>query len=890
MNPTEAVQENEERYRLLIEHSRDLICEIGREGNDRGRFLYLSPNYPLVVGYKPEELLRTNAFDLVHPDDLPAIEEKFALDAPYATFRHRHKNGSWRWVEVSGKVFKTPFGEERSVVILRDITERKQAEELLRESQASLAMAQHIMRVGSWELELDDLDDINKNPLRWSDEVFRIFGHAPGGIEVSNENFFRAVHPDDRALVAEAISSALKNRTLYSIDHRIVLPNGTERVVHEESKTVFDEQTGRPLRMLGVVQDITERNHVEVALRESQARWRTLVENVPDIIMTLDREGTILFINRVLEGFTRGQVLGANALDFLPEDQRANSIQRLEHLFETGQHIYCQMPGPGANREPAWYSCRIGPVRDGDKIVAVLLIATDITEQKIAEESLRESEARFRQIAENIEEVFWMVDFPAKSRMIYVSPAYEKIWGCTCKSLYENPESFLNAVHPDDRERVASACARQAEEKYDEIYRLLRPDGTTRWIRDRAFPIHNEAGEIYRIVGLAEDITERKQIELQFFQSQKMEAFGKLAGGVAHDFNNLLTVIGGYNEIVLSAFGPNDPRRDFVEEIAKAAERASSLTRQLLAFSRQQVMQPKIINLNEVLGNVEKMLRRLIGEDIALITQPASDLECVKADPGQLENVLMNLAVNARDAMPGGGTLTISTQNTGLLLDAAGVSMGRHVMLSVADTGVGMPDHIKAQIFEPFFTTKPIGHGTGLGLATCYGIVKQSGGFINVESKIGKGTTFKIHLPCVNGTIEENSSIPGRAGMPKGNETLLFVEDEPNVRRLAVSVLQRLGYRVLEASDGEEACRIMESQPVPHLDLVITDVVMPQMGGRELVLSLRKTFPDVKVLFTSGYPNHAFDDAGLLDDKSVFMAKPFAPKRLALQVRELLDK
>jgi two-component system, cell cycle sensor histidine kinase and response regulator CckA len=302
------------------------------------------------------------------------------------------------------------------------------------------------------------------------------------------------------------------------------------------------------------------------------------------------------------------------------------------------------------------------------------------------------------------------------------------------------------------------------------------------------------------------------------------------------------------------------------------------------------VLQPKVISVNKVLENLQKMLRRLIGEDIQLSAEPADDVACVRADPGQLENVLMNLVVNARDAMPGGGTLTIKTENVSIPPGDPDITAGDYVMMSVADTGVGIPEHVIGQIFEPFFTTKPAGHGTGLGLATCYGIVKQSEGFISVESRINEGSTFKIYLPVVHGDQEAEAAETPMAAMPKGNETIMVVEDEPNVRKLTVAALERLGYSIVEADNGEEAFKIVQAHPSLRLDMVITDVVMPQMGGRDLAQWIRLMYPGIKVMFTSGYPNHAFDDYGLLDEKSTFLAKPFAPKMLAVKVRELLDK
>jgi CheY-like chemotaxis protein len=311
----------------------------------------------------------------------------------------------------------------------------------------------------------------------------------------------------------------------------------------------------------------------------------------------------------------------------------------------------------------------------------------------------------------------------------------------------------------------------------------------------------------------------------------------------------------------------------------------------LLAFSRQQVLQPRVINLNKVLDSVEKMLRRLIGEDITLVAHRTEELAYVKADPGQLENVLMNLAVNARDAMPSGGVLTIRTGNTTVPEGDPAVPAGNYVELSVTDTGMGMSEAVKAQIFEPFFTTKEVGRGTGLGLATCYGIVKQSGGFITVDSEVHKGSTFYIYLPAMEGGESAEKGTPDAGALPHGSETVLVVEDESNVRGLTVHALLRLGYIVEQAANGEEAFQLLRtSAALGRLDLLITDVVMPQMGGKDLALWIRTSHPETKILFISGYPNHAFDDSTLLDENTAFMAKPYTAKALALKVRELLDR
>jgi two-component system cell cycle sensor histidine kinase/response regulator CckA len=384
---------------------------------------------------------------------------------------------------------------------------------------------------------------------------------------------------------------------------------------------------------------------------------------------------------------------------------------------------------------------------------------------------------------------------------------------------------------------------------------------------------------------------EHKRVEAQLLQSQKMEVVGRLAGGVAHDFNNLLTVILGYSELAEEMLNQDDVALAYLRNVGQAAERAAGLTRQLLAFARQQVIEPKVIHINDLILNLDKLLRRLIGEDIELVTLPAPNLGQVKVDPGQIEQVLVNLAVNARDAMPEGGKLTIETAPA--ILDEeyarqhAEVAPGEYIMLAVSDTGIGMDETIQAHVFEPFFTTKEPGKGTGLGLATCYGIIKQSNGYIWLYSEPGRGTTFKIYLPRVEDTVVSPQR-DTRSTTPYGTETILFVEDEPMVRDISVQALRMQGYTVLEAVNGHEALRVAEEYE-GDIHLLVTDVVMPQMGGTELAKRLPATYPDIKILFTSGYTDKAIVHHNVLAPGIAFLQKPFTPGTLTSKVREALD-
>lgn len=391
---------------------------------------------------------------------------------------------------------------------------------------------------------------------------------------------------------------------------------------------------------------------------------------------------------------------------------------------------------------------------------------------------------------------------------------------------------------------------------------------------------------------LEREVAERKLAEEQLRQAQKMEAVGKLAGGVAHDFNNLLTAINGHSDLAMRRLKLDDPLYDKLEKIKKAGERAAALTHQLLAFSRKQILQPKVLDLNQVVFEMNKMLQPLIGEDIDLLTKLKPDLGMVKADPGQLEQVLMNLSVNARDAMPRGGKLTIETTNVYLDEEYASrhlsIVPGWYVMLAVSDTGSGMDAQTQERIFDPFFTTKEVGKGTGLGLSTVYGIVKQSGGNIWVYSEVGRGTTFKVYLPCVNRCAEKPEFNIDRNQLSEGNETVLLVEDEEMVREMAKEILEESGYLVLEAKHGQEALLIAE-QYRGHIHLMLSDVVMPQMSGRELAEQFAPLRRDMKVLYMSGYTDDAIVHHGVLDEGTAFIEKPFTPNALARKVRETLN-
>ncbi len=517
----------------------------------------------------------------------------------------------------------------------------------------------------------------------------------------------------------------------------------------------------------------------------------------------------------------------------------------------------------------------------------------DISEDKLGEERLQKRESIFRTIFERVAVGIALVNM--KGQIMESNPAMQQMLRYSAEELRN---TFLNDLtHSDDVRTdgdLKNGFVAGRSDHFQIERRFIRKDGELMWGCLNVSFVRDLEGKPQFMICMVEDITERKQLEAQFHQSQKMETVGRLAGGIAHDFNNLLTVIKGYTQLALIELPEDHPSRENIVEIKKASERAAELTQKLLAFSRRQVLDLKVLDLNDVVRGLEKMVSRIIGEDIEMLTALADDLGRVRTDPGQIEQVILNLAVNARDAMPNGGKLTIETANVELDENYArkhiSVIPGAYVMLSVSDTGIGMPPEVKEHIFEPFYTTKEKDKGTGLGLSTIYGIVKQSGGNIWVYSEPGRGTAFKIYLPRVE---EEVDGVPTQNEpdhLPKGNETVLFVEDEPSVRGLAARVLREQGYKVLEATDGNEATSIAREYIDEEIHLLLTDVVMPRMGGNELIKWVRTLHPKIKVLLISGYtdntlPYHAGSSPG-----TPFLQKPFSPVVLARKVREVLDK
>lgn len=630
-----------------------------------------------------------------------------------------------------------------------------------------------------------------------------------------------------------------------------------------------------------------------------QDLFRTLVEQIKDYaIFVVDRDGRNVSWNEGVKhilGYKEDEFLGQEARRiYTPEDiARGVPAQQLAEAAAKG-HVNHDRWMVRSDGNRFWATGITTSLWDASgRPIGFAQVLTDQTARRRTEDALRESEERLRIALAAARMGTWRWAMATGTQTFDESSS--QLLGLAAGELMRGADDFVRHVHPDDRELVTSAINRSLREgaDFNVDFRVALPGGQSRWLRGQGQVLCDQGGRPEYMTGALLDITERRQAEERMRQVQRVDAVGKLAGGVAHEVNNMMTAVLGFSDFLLHGLDPGDRRRGDIEQIRKAASRAAMVTGQLLAFSRRALLQLQVLDLNAVVAGMEPMLRRLLGEDKRLVICRAPALGCAKADQGQLEQVLVNLALNARDAMPGAGRLTISTAN--VLLDDnysgrhSGVAIrpGPYAMLAVSDTGHGMDAETRARVFEPFFTTKPMGQGTGLGLATVYGIVKQSDGLIWVYSEPGQGTTFKIYLPRVDDVAEVTAAgmTPSVAG---GTETVLVAEDEEMVRKFTCRLLRERGYNCLEAKDGIEALRIARGH-AGSIGLLITDVVMPEMGGKELAGRLAKTHPGTPVLFMTGYTDDEVVRRGLLQPDAPLLQKPFAAETLARRVRDIID-
>jgi two-component system cell cycle sensor histidine kinase/response regulator CckA len=625
--------------------------------------------------------------------------------------------------------------------------------------------------------------------------------------------------------------------------------------------------------------------------------YRAIVESSADAIALLDRNGTIRFVTESVErltGVRASELSGKNAFDLVHPGDRATVVAAFERALEQ-PGVPISVEYRERHHDGTWRRREVIGVNrlDDPAVAGVVVNCRDTSAHKMPATALVERDGLCQRTFD--EASIGMAHTRIDGRFLRVNRRLCDLLGYTADEL--TGLDFMAISHPDDvpaDERARGQLIAGAIRRYTREKQYRRKDGTFVWTNLTVSLHHDAAGRPNYFIAIIEDISERKRAQETSRQQHKMEAVGRLAGGIAHDFNNLLTAILGYSELVLSQVKDDDnPIRRDVQEIRAAGESAASLTRQLLAFSRGQILQPQVLDLNVIVRRMKGLLKRLIGEHIVLEWRLERSLDRLRADPGQIEQVILNLALNARDAMPLGGILMIETANVdldgGYASDHAGSSSGPHVMLAISDTGVGMDDAVRQHLFEPFYTTKEPGKGTGLGLATVYGIVKQSGGSIFVYSEPEQGTTVKVLLPRVEHVADTPSSEPSNPLQLAGRETVLLVEDQPEVRAVARAALTRQGYTVLEAGDAAEALRIMEDEK-EEIDLLLTDIVMPAMNGRELARRSTERRPGIRVLFTSGYTDEAIVRHGVIEPGAAFIQKPFTPLLLLRKVREVLDE
>ncbi len=664
---------------------------------------------------------------------------------------------------------------------------------------------------------------------------------------------------------------------------------------HKDGRRISLSMSASPLRdaggeitgLVAVAEDMTSRHAAAAAVRDSEERYRMLVEEAADAIIHTDSDGNFLDVNKracELFGYTRGEFLSLPPRSLTPPEHRQLYDAGLDDV-RAGRTIRSELALIRKDGTPVWVEISAKMLADG-RIQSVL---RDETEKRAAALALRRGDEFRASVLESTNDAIFAMGLDR--RFTLVNKRACEITGYPEEELIGQSPTLLYSPETAERSREQFEQAVQRAEPIPAYeVEIIRKDSARRILRVSLTPLM-DGGEVTGIVGTAEDVTERKQLEEQFLQAQKMESIGRLAGGVAHDFNNLMTAIIGYADLAVAALPEDDPLAADLREIRETADRAANLSQQLLAFSRRQMVEPRVVNLNELIVSTHRMLRRLIGEDIELVTTTSSDLGLVRIDPNQFTQVLVNLAVNARDAMPAGGTLMLRTENVELdersAVGVPGSAPGNYVMLMVSDTGTGMTQEVQSHLFEPFFTTKETGKGTGLGLATCYGIVKQAGGNITVTTAPGKGAAFHIYLPVAEAP-SHRAADGAVSTLPPGTETILLVEDERPVRNLAVRVLRELGYAVLPAQDGEEALRIAHDTD-ERIDLLLTDVVMPGLGGKELARLIQKRRPSVRVLMTSGYTADEFVRRNVTEHAIPFLPKPFSPFALAAKVREVLD-
>ena len=790
--------------------------------------------------------------------------------------------------DLLGEKVDAVLGTRGQTILLQEAQEKLLASEA--EAQRSAQMlkeAQRIARFGSWELDLSNLENIDANPLRWSEEVFRIFGIDPGTIEVSTENFFNSVHPEDRERVREESHQSIRDGLNYKMDHRIVLPDGSVRFVHAEAHVLKDPVSDLPLKLTGIVQDVTERKQKEEALRVSEERFTRAFEYAPIGMALVAPDGTWLKVNQAtcnLLGYTADELLSLKFQDITHPEDLETDLNHVRQVL-TGTLSHYQMEKRYLHKQGflVWVLLSVSLVRDNDGCPLYFVSQIqDITERKASEQKLLEQatlidEARDAIILRNMDH-----------RILFWSKGAERLYGWTS---------------PEIKGRKATDVFYPSQEQFDPAMRIVLEKGG--WIGElehinkagepvivesRWSLLRDRLGHPKSVLCINTDVTEQKKMEIHLLRAQRMESIGTLASGIAHDLNNLLSpIIMGVD--LLKHFGVAGPSRRVVEDIERSAKRGSNLVKQVLSFARGVEGSPRILRVRDVIDELESIIQNTFPKGIKLETRLADEALLIRSDPTQINQVLLNLCVNSRDAMPNGGLLVISVETTPFepvyeVSELKG-GTGRYVCIGVTDTGCGIPPENLDKIFDPFFTTKDLTKGTGLGLSTTLGIVRSHGGFINVESELGHGTTFKIYLPDhTQGPQAEKEEVQGDY-FPRGHgEWILLVEDESAILTVTRQILEEFGYQVLTAENGAQALHLFKAHQ-EKIAVVVTDMMMPVMDGPTMIARLREMKPELKIIASSGLHTAG----GALDDGAkYFLAKPYTTGAMLTLLQKALDE
>ncbi|MFA5903454.1 MAG: PAS domain S-box protein [Desulfobacula sp.] len=856
---------------------------------DRETLIIVDVNREAIkhYGYSREEFLSMTVKDLRPPEEIPAMIKGLAMTAAEVRnvpfFRHRKKDGTPIDIMVSARDFNA--GERfYRLVTITDITEKRKTEEDLVKSEKKFRMMADLLPQTIFETDLTGrLTYVNKS-------AYVHFGYTPEDFG-AGLNVFSMMAPEDRPVAARNIQELLAGRVIRGNEYRALKKDGSVFPIMIYSSLM--EEEGKPVGLRGILIDLTDIRQAEDERVINESKFRAIYDQTSHLAGIVSTGGVLLETNRPAREF-----IGRDKASFIGKlfwetpwwEHSPETRDLLKSEFQKalkGEFVRFETTHLNRKNELRHIDFSIKPVLDKDgQVFCLIPEGVDITDRKKTEEALRQSEETFRALAENSADT--IMRFDRSGRHLYVNPAVQE-------SFKIDKALFLGKTHeelgfPDNLCRLAHKAIQQVfntGEKHRIEFAL--PGGA--WVDWLLMPEFGNDKEVKAVITSGRDITERKQAEEergklqeQLIQAQKMDSIGRLAGGVAHDFNNMLGAIIGYVELGLISAEKNSDLYGYLKQIRNAAFRSADLTRQLLAFARKQTISPKVLDLNKIVAGMLKMIQRLIGEDIELEFRPAGGLWQVNLDPSQVDQLLMNLCVNARDAIAGVGRISIRTGNEIIHEN----NPGDYVLVEVADNGCGMDEKILSHLFEPFFTTKEMGKGTGLGLATVYGIVQQNKGFIKVESRPGQGALFRIYLPRYRAASGKEEISDMEKPVERGHETILLVEDEPMLLDMTMKMLEQHGYRILAAQNPEDAFRLADTH-AGEIDLLITDVVMPGMNGRDLAEKLLSRYPGLRCLFMSGYTSSVIARHGVLDKGVNFIEKPFSLNDLTIKVRQVMD-